>query len=176
MQGTIVDIIRTYQGKFRVTFEVDSVDELNGVTGLLSIIAKKITYKRSLNANKYFHLLVGRIADCQHISKARAKNILLGKYGQREIFDDGPLIISVIDEVDMLERDDIHCVAAGYGTVNDKKFTHWAVIRGSHTYDNREMSALIDGTVEDAKEMGIETLSPAEIEHMKTLWKGEDNE
>lgn len=170
MQGTIVDIIRTYQGKFRVTFEVDSVDELNGLGGTLNIVVKKLTYRRSLNANKYFHLLVGRIADCQHISKARAKNILLGKYGQREIFDDGPLIISVISEVDMLEREDLHCVAAGYGTVNDKEFTHWAVIRGSHTYDNKEMSALIDGTVEDAKEMGIETLSPDEIERLKALW------
>lgn len=172
MQGTIVDIIRTYQGKFRVTFEVDSVDELNGLTGLLNIIVKRFTYRRSLNANKYFHVLVGKIADAHNppISKARAKNILLGKYGQREIFDDGPLIISVISEVDMLEREDLHCVAAGYGTANDKEFTHWAVIRGSHTYDNREMSALIDGTVEDAKEMGIETLSPDEIERLKALW------
>ena len=172
MNGTIVDIIRTYQGKFRVTFEVDSVDELNGLTGLLNIIVNRFTYRRSLNANKYFHVLVGKIADAHNppISKARAKNILLGKYGQREIFDDGPLIISVISEVDMLEREDLHCVAAGYGTANDKEFTHWAVIRGSHTYDNREMSALIDGTVEDAKEMGIETLSPDEIERLKALW------
>ena len=172
MQGTIVDIIRTYYGKYRVTFEVDSVDEINGLTGLLNIIVKRFTYRRSLNANKYFHVLVGKIADAHNppISKARAKNILLGKYGQREIFDDGPLIISVISEVDMLEREDLHCVAAGYGTANDKEFTHWAVIRGSHTYDNREMSALIDGTVEDAKEMGIETLSPDEIERLKALW------
>lgn len=172
MQGTIVDIIRTYYGKYRVTFEVDSVDEINGLTGILNIIVKRFTYRRSLNANKYFHVLVGKIADAHNppISKARAKNILLGKYGQREIFDDGPLIISVISEVDMLEREDLHCVAAGYGTANDKEFTHWAVIRGSHTYDNREMSALIDGTVEDAKEMGIETLSPDEIERLKALW------
>ena len=172
MQGTIVDIIRTYYGKYRVTFEVDSVDEINGLTGLLNIIVKRFTYRRSLNANKYFHVLVGKIADAHNppISKARAKNILLGKYGQREIFDDGPLIISVISEVDMLEREDLHCVAAGYGTANDKEFTHWAITRGSHTYDNREMSALIDGTVEDAKEMGIETLSPDEIERLKALW------
>lgn len=172
MQGTIVDIIRTYYGKYRVTFEVDSVDEINGLTGILNIIVKRFTYRRSLNANKYFHVLVGKIADAHNppISKARAKNILLGKYGQREIFDDGPLIISVISEVDMLEREDLHCVAAGYGTANDKEFTHWAVIRGTHTYDNREMSALIDGTVEDAKEMGIETLSPDEIERLKALW------
>lgn len=172
MQGTIVDIIRTYYGKYRVTLEVDSVDELTGITGMVQIIIKRLTHKRSLNANKYFHLLVGKIADAHKppISKARAKNMMLGKYGQRELIDDGPLIISVKSKVDMLEREDIHCVAAGYGFANDTEFTHWAVIRGSHTYDNREMSILIDGTVEDAKELGIETLSPAEIERMKALW------
>ena len=170
MQGTIVDIIRTYQGKFRVTLEVDSVDELTGITGMVQIIIKRLTRKRSLNANAYFHVLVGKIAEELHISKARSKNILLGKYGQRELSDDGPIIISAKSEIDLLEREDLHCVAVGYGTVKERPFTHWAIIRGSHTYDNREMAALIDGTVEDAKELGIETMSPAEIERMKELW------
>jgi hypothetical protein len=44
-------------------------------------------------------------------------------------------------------------------------------MRGSHTYDSREMSRLIDGTVSEAKELGIETLSPAELERMKQQWR-----
>jgi hypothetical protein len=32
------------------------------------------------------------------------------------------------------------------------------------------MSCLIDGTVADAKEMGIEVRTPDEIERMKQLW------
>ena len=96
MEGTLIDIIRTYEGKFRVTFEVDSVDELTGIAGRLRLIVKRITRKRSLNANAYFHVLVGKIAEAQKppISKARAKNILLGRYGQRELTDTGPLLIS----------------------------------------------------------------------------------
>lgn len=170
MEGTIIDIIRTYQGKFRVTFEVDSADELNGISGMIKIIVKKVNYKRSLTANAYFHVLVGKIADELGIPKATVKNILLGKYGQREVYDSGPLIITVRSDIDMLNREDLHCVAAGYGTIKGKDYTHWAVIRGSHTYDTKEMSALIDGSVSDAKELGIETLSPAEIERMKALW------
>ena len=170
MNGTIVDIIRTFEGKFRVTLEVDSIDGINDLTGMVEIIIKKITKHRSLNANKYFHVLVGKIADELHISKARAKNQLLGKYGQRELTDSGQLIISVRSDIDMMEREDLHCVPVGYGKVNDTEFTHWAIVRPSHSYSNLEMNELITGTVEDAKELGIETLSPNEIERMKQLW------
>ena len=171
MNGKIVDIVRTFEGKFRVTFEVDSVDDLNGLEGILSIIVKKIGKKRSLNANAYFHVLVGKIAEKLHISKARAKNELLGKYGQREFTENGQLIISVRSDIDLMEREDLHCAIIGYGIVNNTEFTHWAVIKPSHEYDSVEMAALIDGTVEDAKELGIATITSDEIEHMKELWK-----
>ena len=171
MNGKIVDIIRTFEQKFRVTFEVDSVDELNGLEGFLNITVKKLSKKRSLNANAYFHVLVGKIAEALHISKARAKNILLGKYGQREFDSKGQLIISVRSDIDLLEREDLHCVIVGYGKVNDTDFTHYAIVRPSHTYDSMEMAALIDGTVQDAKELGIPTMTPNEIARMKELWK-----
>ena len=95
MNGKIVDIIRTFEQKFRVTFEVDSVDELNGLEGLLNITVKKLSKKRSLNANAYFHLLVGKIAEKNHTSKARTKNLLMARSGQEEIIDGKIYIISV---------------------------------------------------------------------------------
>ena len=171
MNGKIVDIVRTFEKKFRVTFEVDSIDELTGLEGFLYITVKKLGKKRSLNANAYFHVLVGKIAEALHISKARAKNILLGKYGQREFDSKGQLIISVRSDIDLLEREDLHCVIVGYGKVNDTDFTHYAIVRPSHTYDSMEMAALIDGTVEDAKELGIPTETPDTIARMKELWK-----
>lgn len=170
MTGQVTDIVRTFEGKFRVTFEVDSIDELNGIQGLIKLTVKRITQRRSLNANAYFHVLVGQIAEKLKISKPRAKNMLLGRYGQRELTDSGQVIISVLSEIDMLEREDIHCVPVGYATLNDKEFTHYAVIRPSHTYDNAEMAALITGTVDEAKELGIPTETPDEIARMKALW------
>ena len=44
------------------------------------------------------------------------------------------------------------------------------VMRGSHTYDTKEMSELIKGTVEEAKELGIETATPQEIKEMEERW------
>ena len=170
MRGHLTEITRSYEGKLRVTFEVDAVDEIRGMDGDLEIAVKKYREKRSLSANAYFHVLVGKIADKLDISKPRAKNLLLGKYGQREILDDKPMVISVVSKADLLEREDIHCIAVGYGHVDGKEFTHWAVVRPSHEYDTAEMAHLIDGTVSEAKELGIETLSPAELERIKNAW------
>ncbi len=171
MNGTIVDIIRTFEGKFRVTFEVDSIDEINGLEGIVSIIVKKIHHKRSLNANAYFHLLVGKIAEKNHTSKAYTKNLLMARYGQEEFVDGKRYIITVNSSIPICEREDIHTKAIGYGYVKGKEFTHYCVLRPTHEYDSQEMSALIDGTVEEAKELGIQTMTPNEIERMKQLWK-----
>lgn len=171
MNGKMVDIVRTFENKFRVTFEVDSIDELNGLEGMLSIIVKRLSKKRSLNANAYFHLLVGKIAEKNHTSKAFAKNLLMARYGQEEIINGDRYIISVLSSIPIAEREDIHVKAIGCGFVKDKEFIHYCVLRPTHEYDSQEMSALIDGTVEEAKELGIPTMTPNEIERMKQLWK-----
>ena len=171
MNGRLKDISRSFDGRLRVMFEVDSVDEVRGMEDTdITIRVTRACRKRSLSANAYFHVLVGKIADRLAISKPRCKNMLLGRYGQRWIQSDKPLIISVVSECDMAEREDIHCIPVGYGHVEGKEFTHYAVIRPSHEYDSAEMAHLIDGTVSEAKALGIETIPPAELERMKKLW------
>lgn len=172
MKGRLIELSRSFNGKLRVMFEVDAVDEVVGMQEKdLDITVKPHRQKRSLNANAYFHVLVGKIAEAVGISKPRAKNLLLGRYGQREIANESPLIISVLSKADLYEREDIHCIPVGHAVLQGKEFTHWAVIRPSHTYDTAEMSKLIDGAVSEAKELGIETLVPAEIERMKRAWE-----
>lgn len=171
MVGRIVEYSRSLEGKPRVTFEVDSFDEIRGMEEKeVSIEVKISRNKRSLNANAYFHVLIGKIAEKLEISKQRAKNMMLGKFGQRMILDDGPFMISVRESIDMMEREDIHCVPVGYGEANGHNFTHYAVIRPSHEYDSAEMAKLIDGTIEVCKELEIPTLTPNEIERMKAAW------
>lgn len=175
MNGRILDIIRTFEGGFRVTFETDNVDELNGMGGEINLTAKKVRGKRSLNANAYFHVLVGKIAEKNHTSKAFTKNYLMARYGQEETLNGDRYIISVLSYIPMLEREDIHCKTVGYTNLNGKEFTHYCILKPTHTFDTMEMSALIDGTVEEAKELGIPTLAPDEIKHIESLWKGASN-
>lgn len=169
MIGKLTDISKSLSEKYRVTFEVDSIDELTGMENtFLDIDVRKLGKKRSLSANAYFHVLVGKIADKLTISKACVKNMMLGRYGQRWIAGDGPVLLKAITTCDLYEHEDIHGIPVGY----EGEYTIWALIRGSHEYNTSEMSALINGTVSEAKELGIETLSDRELKRMEELWHG----
>lgn len=175
--GVLTGASRTLDGKkMLLTFEVDSVEQ-NYIEEIrqyekASIKVTKFRQKRSLDANAYFHVLVGKIADRMRISKPRCKNILIGRYGQMEFIDGQPVMIKTqIPVSDMLEQENLHCLACGGKTEDNGLQTYfYKVYRGSHTYDSKEMSVLIDGTVSEAKDLGIPTETPDEIERMKALW------
>jgi hypothetical protein len=160
--------------RFRITFEVNENDIVKAEYDKLKsydklkIKAVKYTQRRSLDANAYFHVLVGKIADALTISKAKAKNVLICKYGQPQLLPDGDIMVYKTNapEEFMWEQESIHAIPVKY----EEKATFYRIYRGSHTYDTKEMSVLIDGTVADAKELGVETATPAEIAEMKERW------
>ena len=160
--------------RFRITFEVNENDivkaEYDKIKSYekLKIKAVRYTQRRSLDANAYFHVLVGKIADALTISKAKAKNVLICKYGQPQLLPDGGIMVYKTNapEEFMWEQESMHCIPVKY----EEKATFYKVYRGSHTYDTKEMSVLIDGTVADAKELGIETATPDELREMKERW------
>ena len=160
--------------RFRITFEVNENDIVKAEYDKLKsydklkIKAVKYTQRRSLDANAYFHVLVGKIADALTISKAKAKNVLICKYGQPQLLPDGDIMVYKTNapEEFMWEQERIHAIPVKY----EEKATFYRIYRGSHTYDTKEMSVLIDGTVADAIELGIETATPAEIAEMKERW------
>ena len=51
--------------------------------------------------------------------------------------------------------------------MNGKKFLHYMVYIGSSKYNTKEMSVFISGIVEEAKDLGIETLTPDEIARLR---------
>lgn len=142
----------------------------------LEIKAVRYRERRSLDANAYFHVLVGKIAESLSISKPRAKNLLIGRYGQPELLEDGTEVVlkSNIPVTTMLEQELLHCRACGVKMENGQEMVIYKVLRGSHTYNTKEMSCLIDGTVQDAKELGIETIPPDELARMVGRWHGKE--
>lgn len=131
----------------------------------ISVDIKKWAEKRSLTANAYFHVLVHKIAEVLQVSDARSKNILVGRYGQPEYIDGEVCAIkSNLPSEKMLEQEHLHC-----REVNgpDVECHYYVVYRQTRTYNSKEFARLLDGTISEAKELGIETLSPAEIERMK---------
>ena len=118
--------------------------------------------KRSRNANAYAWELIGKIADVLRTSKEEVYLAELKKYGQSEIIS----VVSTIDLSGFVK----YYEAIGEGHVQGKKFTHYKVYKGSSEYDTREMAILIDGIVQDAKELDIETLPPGKVEQLKEMW------
>lgn len=153
-----------------------SIDDLKAITAngkQLSVEIKQYRPHRSLDANSYAWQLISKIAE--EMSKDRGtiyskEDIyieMLKRYGQRE-----PQLLSVVAEgVDMIYRaTNNHCVEVGESELNGKVFKHLAILIGSSQYDTKQMSALIDGIVQEAQELGIETMTPAEIAGIKNEW------
>ena len=119
--------------------------------------------KRSLNANAYAWVLIGKIADVVRASKNDVYLEMLKRYGQSEL-------VSVVSDVDVSGYFK-YFEAVAETTLNGQQFTHYRVYKGSSEYDSREMSVLIDGIVSEAKDLEIETLPPHEIQRMKEMWQ-----
>ena len=160
-------------GKFLLTLEVNEagviesqIDSLKTIDKLKVKIAKW-TNKRSLDANAYFHVLIGKIADVMHISKAQCKNMMITRYGQPEMIDGEPMIYKTNAPVKyMNELETLQTICVRVLEENGKEVFFYKVYRGSHTYDSKEMSILIEGTVNEARDLGIETLPPEELARM----------
>ena len=171
MNGRLREISRSFEGRLRVTFEVDSVDSVRGMEDKdLTIDVKRRTKGRSLTANAYFHVLVDKIAEKQKVSHTEIHNHLIAEYG---CMDEDIKTIIMDDQIPWQEITTIHLRPSTKTKVldNGKLYRVYWVMRGSHTYSTSEMARLIDGTVEEAKGLGIETLSPAELQRMKDAWQ-----
>ena len=46
----------------------------------------------------------------------------------------------------------------------------WKVYKDSHKMDTKEMARVIDGAIQEAKALGIETETPDELARMKAKW------
>lgn len=158
-------------GKWLLTFETDEIPAYDDLKDKeLNLEIKQYREKRSLNANAYFHVLVGKIAEVTGQSHTEVHNQLIADYGQ---VDTNVQNIIMDDAIPYLRLEGLHLMptTATRTMDNGKLYRVYIVMRGSHTYDTKEMSRLIDGTVYEAKELGIETLSDKELERLKSIWK-----
>ena len=53
---------------------------------------------------------------------------------------------------------------------NGKPIKVYLVLKETHEMDTKEMARLIDGTIEEARELGIDTDTPDELARKKELW------
>lgn len=128
---------------------------------------------RSLNANSYFHVLVQKLAQAQQppVSLAKCKNMMIAAYGQPEYIDGQQAIIkSNVPQEKMQEIEYLHTALVKISEENGTECYFYRIYRGTHTYNNVEMQKLIEGVVQECKDAGIETATPAEVQKMIEVW------
>ena len=175
--------------KWLVTLEVDEppheYDSLKDKD--LRIEIKEYRKSRSLNANAYFYVLVNKIAEAMNISDTEVHDRLLSD-NLCYVYKNGTIDWAVQDwepdsnrlvrvdrdywidshmEVTLAKADGSFYMKNGKPRTS-KIFWH---IKGSHQMDTKEMSRLIESTVQEAKSLGIETMTPAELERLVNAWR-----
>lgn len=165
MKGRIIDFSFGMNRKCRVTLELDA-DFREGYEKFkateLEISIKKYRKRRSLDANAYFHLLVNEIAMAQGLSDEEVKCQLVIDYGTIARDEDGNMVgFKLPAGVDV---DEIYPYTRLFKQVeeNGRLFNCYLVYKRTHLMDTAEMAHLIDGTIYEAKNLGIDTDTPEE--------------
>ena len=180
LKGRLLDIVRDLRtDEFRLTLGVVSIP--SGIDALqdkdLAISLKKWSGKRSMTANAYYWVLVSKIAKATGHSIPRTHNWLLRQYGQLEIIDGSPVMVMLLDteetELAVDEAETFHYKPTGHleRSKDGRLFRAHLVIKGSSRYDSVEMAQLINGTVDEARELDIETLPPDELGRMMKAYE-----
>lgn len=118
--------------------------------------------KRSLNANAYLWKLVTEIGNVLNKSKEEVYLQMLIDYGQSEM-------VSILSEIDVKGYFKYYKLA-GTSILNGKEFNHYKIYKGSSEYDTKEMSILLNGVVQEAKNLGIKTKDDIELERLIKEW------
>lgn len=169
-------VVQEYRSGARISFAIPSdqltaakllADELR--EGEISLECKKWRQRRSLDANAYMWTLVDKIA-----KKTRQKPADVYRHEIKEIPGNSTLVCVQDKAKDVLQQ---QWQAKGLGWQTEELpskiegCTNIMLYYGSSVYNTTQMSLLIDSIVEEAKELGIETLTPYELEGMKAQWQ-----
>ena len=122
--------------------------------------------KRSLDQNAYFHSLIDKYADWMGISKIYLKNDMIAHYGQT---DKNKFMLIPAGNEPLLEEEHLRSTNNYIDGKDGQVYRYCIVMRGTHTYNTKEMSILIQGLIDDIKgsDAPIETMSEKE---MRELW------
>ncbi len=200
LKGRIENLYKDFKtNRWNILLSLDSypAEEIEDLLACDLDIRLKKPYKgRSLDANAYFYVLVNKIAIRQNIDDIDVHDKLLSQ-NLCYVIEDGAIDWAVADWKSNEYRLVKLRVNEGgktqykyyYDSLQDVALTKpngepfidktgkqktsrifWH-IKGSHEMDSKEMARLIDSTIYEAKELGIETLPPAILETMKQNWK-----
>lgn len=168
MKGHLKDLTRNMDGTFNLTVTVGGDgravwDKYHDKD--VSVEIKQYRQKRSLDANGYCWTLIDKIAAAMHLDKVDVYREAIRAIGGNNC------VVCVKNEAADALREGWQ--NNGIGWITDtmpskiRGCTNVILYYGSSIYDTAQMALLIDHLVQDAKALGIETMTPKELEALK---------
>ena len=171
--GRLIEIGFSLGGNPRLTIETKDkntllagFDELHEHEVVVEV--KRYSPRRSLDANAFYWLLCGKLAEKTGVGTAEIyRNHVRNIGGNYEVYCGKTEAVEKL--IKAWEKNGLGWIAE---TTPSKLegCTNAILYYGSSTYDSRQMSRLIDQMVQDCKEQGIQTETPAEIARMCEAW------
>ena len=128
---------------------------------------KEYKAKRSLDANAYAWVLLGKLQDKLHIPKEKIYKDLIRNIGSYEV-------IPIKNEAVEKFRQAWTKKGLGWITETTKSkldgYTNVLAYYGSSIYDTKEMTRFIELIIQECEQLDIETKSKAEIDSLLKEW------
>lgn len=129
---------------------------------------KEHKQKRSLDANAYLWVLISKIQSVLNIPKETIYKDLIKDIGVYEVIPIKNIAVNKFCEA-------WHKNGLGWITETTKSkldgYTNVLAYYGSSEYNSKEMARLIDSTIEECRNLDIETKSDEEIKSLVENWK-----
>lgn len=174
MTGRLVDMAFTLGGKQRVTLEINGDfreiwDKLHQEP-VLDVEIKSTGKSVACQQMRISTSCATRISAETGESEDAVKRRLVVSYGALARDKDGkPVGLKLPPTVD---PSDFYPYVRLYETrqENGKDYSCYFVYKESHKMDSKEFARLVDGAIEEAKELGIQTDTPEQLARYKEEW------
>ena len=167
-KGTYTRTLKGELGQYEVTFTTMDKSAILRLktqdrSKVLDLSVKEHREKRSLDANAYFHVLLSKIAEKQNIGLEDVKKKLVEDYGTVAF------VARIPADAD-LESIYKYSKLIGESKGTSKPCNDWYIFKPTHELNTKEMARRIDGVIQEAKQLDIETKTPKELAEMMSLW------
>ena len=170
--------INVFGGMMQVQVPIGAVDDINALQRYCEK-GKRITVeikreRRSNDAKSYAWVLCHAIAKKLATGHVRASAVdvyrkAISECGYCTIL---PIKKTAVDHFKHIwSAHGIGWIVEELGESKIPGYVNIAAYHGSSTYDTAEMARLIDGLIDEAKALGVETLPPSELAKMKEEWR-----
>ena len=149
-----------FDGNVEITFQVAQegryalhqiVDEINRPDMPLTITIQKSSKRRTLDQNAYLWCLLDEIAKAVRSSKWDVYLEMIERYGPWDLYASLPEAVDHLRRVFRVVRD------RGTVVVSGKEVVKCQCYPGSSTYDQEQMTVLLNGVVDECQRLGIPT-------------------